>query len=401
MSSSVVTLYLKDRSKKSDATTNVKGKKEELAFIYVRVTVNRKRSLISTKVKVFPSQWDKHGQKIINHPSRKQLNVTITNKLNQVLKSLNKREMEEVHYTAESIKNTVVGKDRTNIFVFAETYASEVGGKREQGTITNYGKHMRKLEVFVGSKELTFEEVDVDFLNRYESFLRKQVLEYKKGSRPLNNNYVHLLMRTFRKMFNAAKIKGLTSNYPFDAYEFPSVKPPMKDYLSIDEMKLFEELVETTANKSWKQAGIYLLFGCYTGLRISDWKLFNPATKIVENGKRILLRAKKNGEWVGMKISNPLQRNLKRMEATPLTMEEQTINEKLKEIAGDLKIKKKLTTHSGRHSFAITLCAELGISVESCAELMGITVKTCIDNYYRVSRVKLDNATDAAWNELK
>lgn len=405
MSNPTVAIVFKKKAKKTLEGANTKGpsniKKEEAIPLYVRITVNRKQNYVATKVKVLRSQWDSDAQKVINHPSAKQLNVSIHAVYSQVLQKINKNEMEEVAYSAQSIKSAISGKDQQNIFNFAEKFAAEVKGKREGSTITNYEKHLRKLESFNGSKRLTFEEIDVDYLNRYESYLRGLKVKHHDVEVPMNNNYVHLLLRTIRTFFNAAIKLGVTKAYPFKVYEFPTYKAPIKDYLSLAELKRFEAYIDTTNNKSHKQAGIYFLLGCYTGLRVSDWYRFDMNKQIVENNTRILLRAKKNGEWVGMKISKPLARNLERMKAHPIDIEEQTINEKLKEIADHEKIHKNLSSHAGRRTFAVTLCAELGMSVESCANLMGITIKTCQENYYRVTRDKLDFATDTAWSKLK
>jgi integrase len=146
-----------------------------------------------------------------------------------------------------------------------------------------------------------------------------------------------------------------------------------------------------------RQAAIYFLLGCYTGLRISDWIRFNPEEHLRDD-----LLTLRNGEHVAMPVSMPLARNLKRMADCPLTIEEPTINEKLKVIAKDpqVKIRKSISTHVGRHTFAITLCAEMGVSLETCAELMGITVATCAENYYKVTGKKIREETLKAWKGL-
>lgn len=51
-------------------------------------------------------------------------------------------------------------------------------------------------------------------------------------------------------------------------------------------------------------------------------------------------------------------------------------------------IKKNLRTHIGRHTFWV-LCAELGLSIETTAELMGITISVC-KTYYKVTRQKVN-----------
>ena len=375
-----------------------KGKEEGLRTLYIRITVDRKQTYVKTGVRVFAQNWD--GKLVVGVAGAEQLNVKIQTLYNQVLQNINRSVMEQQTITARSVKTAFSGVNQHNIFEFADSFKDDVSSKREEGTLVNYEKHLRKLEEYHGSRNLMFKDIDVAYLNSYEKYLRKLKVMHNHKPVPMSNNYVALLLRVIRTMFNAAIKQGVVTETPFSTYEFPAYKAPIKDYLTLKELEKWEKYTDEVTNPSLKQSAVYFLLGCYTGLRISDWLRFDLNEHIKDNGSRILLRAKKNGEWVGMKISVPLRRNLKRMEDILLTMKEQTINEKLKEIAATLGIKKKLTTHSGRHTFAITLCAELGMSVETCAQLMGITVKTCIDNYYRVSRDKIDSSTDAAWADL-
>ncbi len=198
--------------------------------------------------------------------------------------------------------------------------------------------------------------------------------------------------------FTAAIKRSVTTSYPFSTYELTSYTPPVKDYLTLEEISKIEEAADNEPNKWHRQAAIYFLLGVYTGIRVSDWQKFDVDKVVKDN--RVLLRATKNKEWVTMPITEGLRRNFKRMKKTPLTITEPTLNEKIKLVAKDKKIKKHITTHTARHTFAITLCAERGISCETCAELMGITVKTCIENYYKVTNRKIDAETLKAWKGL-
>ena len=73
------------------------------------------------------------------------------------------------------------------------------------------------------------------------------------------------------------------------------------------------------------------------------------------------------------------------------------VNETLKILAKMVGIKKNVTTHVARHSFAVR-CAELGISIETTAELMGVTVKTC-QIYYRITGRKIDMEVER-WGKI-
>jgi site-specific recombinase XerD len=69
----------------------------------------------------------------------------------------------------------------------------------------------------------------------------------------------------------------------------------------------------------------------------------------------------------------------------------------LKLIGLAAKINKNLRTHIGRHTFAV-LCAELGLSIETTAELMGITIKVA-SVYYKITRSRVKDEF-AAWGKI-
>ena len=48
----------------------------------------------------------------------------------------------------------------------------------------------------------------------------------------------------------------------------------------------------------------WFLFGCYTGLRHSDWEQFDYKKRV--EGEFLKLRAKKNGRWVVLPIGKTL-----------------------------------------------------------------------------------------------
>ena len=115
---------------------------------------------------------------------------------------------------------------------------------------------------------------------------------------------------------------------------------------------------------------------------------------------KIILRALKNGELVAMPVNQGLKRILDKMKTVPLTMRDFKINKLIKKVARKLKISKHLSNHCARKTFAVTMCAERGISVETCAKLMGITVEVCYKSYYRVSDTKIDKEVNLAWQEI-
>lgn len=359
--------------------------------IYIRITVNRKPKYISTGHFIPKNAWDEKNEQVKEfYKLASIINPDITQRKTEIMRNAVQQQIAGTKISSEHLRSVAKSKiDLQNIFDFTDQYIKDMKNKRSAGTLSNYKKHILKLELYHGDRSLTFEDITPAFLTAYENYLLKEV----------GNNYTQKLIIGIRTMFNAAILRGVTKYYPFKEYELLSYEQPVKDYLTLSELSAWEQYADEVIDPSLKQSAVYFLLGCYTGLRISDWLTFDIKTMI--RNDRVKLRAKKNKEWVTMPISKPLARNLKRMEKLPLTIEEPTINEKLKIIAGKLKINKHLTAHSGRHTFAITLCAEQGISVETAAKLMAITVATCDRNYYRVTNRKIDPETLGAWAKLK
>lgn len=361
--------------------------------IYLRVTANRKQSYISTGHYILKSQWDDKGELVkSSHVLHQEINHDITDKKRKILDELFQASVDKRFKSAAGIKQVVAG-DQKNIFKFSEKLIKDSMHRRATSTIDNYQKHMKMLERYVGNRELLFDRIDPDYLRGFETWLRGQIKSRKEDS----NNYIAAIMRTIRKHFNEAMSQGLTSNYPFHKYKLPKETPGNKDFLSLKELKKWHDFTFETEHETLKEVALYFLFGCYTGLRLSDWKDFAEA-KIRE--KNISLKATKNKAWVAVPLHDGLVQVIKEMKKIPLTLKEPVINRNLKKIAEYLKIKKSISSHCARKTFAVTMCLERGVSSETAAKLMGITLTVFEKSYSFITADKIKSETDKAWKDL-
>lgn len=360
--------------------------------IYIRVTINRERKYIATGIFLSEKHWEAKSEQIKEgHAMHSVYNPDLTDRKQKIIRAIVEKQMAGQTITAGQVKAMFTGGiDMHNIFDFMDEYRKAVQHKREDSTLENYAKFSRKLELFHGSRNLAFEEIDLAFLQRFEDSLRAEGLA---------DNYVWANFKMLKTFFNAARKRDVITAYPFNQYENPEYLAGDKDRLTLEELAGWLEYAKKVTDPVDKQTAIYFLLGCYTALRISDWYQFDIDKHV--QGKNLRLRAKKNGEWVTMPISGPAAKVLQLIRETPLTADEPVINRALKDIANRLKIKKHLTTHCGRHTFAVTICAENGIGVEVCAELMGITVQTCVNNYYKTTKAKIDAECVKAWKKMK
>jgi integrase/recombinase XerD len=358
--------------------------------IYIRITIDRKQSYISTGHFIDTKFWDEKNEQVKpGHMQAGTINPDITSRKQSIISIIVNHQVKGKTITAAALKELVTCKtDLHNIFEFAELFVNEVQHKREASTLENYRKHLKVVELYHGSRSLAFEEITHEWLVEFEAHLRKPVAG---GRGALGGNYIHVIWKTLKTFFNAAIKRKVISHYPFDTYENPEYEAPDKDYLTDEELDDLETKLGEASDPLVTQTLTYLLLGCYTGLRISDLRKFN-FDKHIRDG-RLYLRAKKNGEWVTMPVIGRLSAHLPKVKNCPLTRAEQELNRCLKKLIPG----KKITNHCARHTFAITMCGEKGISAETAAELMGITLKTCVTAYYKVTNRKIDKECITSW----
>ncbi len=362
--------------------------------IYLRVTANRKTSFISTGYFVSKSQWDEKNELVkSSNVLYEQINTDILNRKKQALDEILQAAIDKKFKSASQVKQ-VIAEELKNIFKFSVKLQAEVKNRRAESTIDNYKKHLRKLEKFVGNATLYFDQITPDYLRDFEVWLTGNI----KGRKD-PNNYIVAIMRTIRGHFNEALSRGITNNYPFgqNKYQLPEETPGNKDFLSLPELKAWHKFTFETEHETFKEVALYFLFGCYTGLRLSDWKDFTDAKL---RGRNISVQATKNKVWANVPLHDGLIDIIKLMKEVPLVHTEATINRSVKKIAKELKINKHLSTHCARKTFAVTMCLERGISSETAAKLMAITLAVFEKNYSFVTSEKIQLETSKAWGNL-
>lgn len=373
-----------------------KNKKNSLDLypIYLRITINRKTSFISTGYTVPKNMWDDRNEAVREtHPTYEQINTDILSRKREVLDKLVLSGVKKQSLTSAAVKVQANLKEtHSNLFAFADLFIKELHGKRSEGTFANYEKHLKKLEEFNGSRQLKFEEINPDYLARLESHLRATV-KRREGTNA--GNYIGAIIKTIKTFFNAARKKKITSHYPFGEYESPKAVAGDKEYLTLAELDKWEKYCD---EGKYKEAAVWFMFGCLTGLRVSDWYRFDEK-KHLKNGVLVMQTQKTKG-WAGVPLYDRLRKHLNRVRALPVKTVDKALARRYKEIAKELKIGKHLSHHSARKTFAVTLCLERGISSETAAAMMAITLDVFVKNYSRINAAKVKGETAAAWANL-
>jgi site-specific recombinase XerD len=320
-----------------------------------------------------------------SHPNYIHLNRLIKQRISELENLILEKQLLKYKLTKEKLKQLIKGYDIGVSFShYAKDMLASMKGKYSGETIDTYDTELDKLHSIAGY-DISFADIDVRFLRKYEEHLRNTTAN--------SNNTIHKAFKFMKRTFNAANKEGVFKGYPFDDYDCPKYEEVDKQWLEWSEVQKLHSLFKNELTKPIYYVLVHFLIGCHSGLRVSDWIQFNPNEHIKND--RLVLRAKKNDELVSLIISPQLRDLLNRSKFIydQFKYTGKTFNVYLKHIAGIAGIEKNITTHWGRHTFSVH-CAETGISKETTAELLGVTIDT-VEYYYKVTNRKIDKEFEA------
>lgn len=348
------------------------------------VNVGGKRIPGTMGIKVKPKDWDADKWQVrrsdMNYRNH---NETIRTTLSEVEEKIQAAFNQKKKITPSLVRQLLRGKAGSDDFwKFTEELMLDMEKKFSASHLVNFNGVLKRLKSF--APQLYFADVNPAWLRKYESHLRDAGLA---------NNTIHKHFKLLKKIFNSAIREEVTENYPFRNYDNPKYRESDRTYLTSEETDKIEAILNMPLSEGQRITAHYFLLGAYAGLRQSDWMRFSHGSFI--QGDKIILRAKKNGELVSFVMHERLKRIVEKLKDMPACLSLQKTNLHLAAIGKIAGIGKPISSHVARHSFAVR-CAELGISIESTSELMGITVKSC-GYYYKVTNRKID-AEVQKWN---
>lgn len=356
--------------------------KQGTSALVIKVFLNNKLvTMEGLKKRLLPVDFDDNTRQVKKtHPNYLHFNRLIKQRVGELENLILEKQLLKFRLSKEKLKQLIKGFDiGVNFSHYAKDMLESMKGKYSDETIDTYQTELDKIHLY-GGNDISFADIDVRFLRKYEEHLRNTTVN--------SNNTIHKAFKFMKRTFNAANKEGVFKGYPFNDYDCPKYEEVDKEWLQWSEVQKLHSLFNTELTKPIYYVLVHFLIGCHSGLRVSDWMKFNPFKHIIND--RLILRAQKNDELVSLTISNQLRDLLNRSTFIydHFHYTGKTFNVYLKYIAGIAGIEKSITTHWGRHTFAVH-CAETGISKETTAELLGVTVET-VEYYYKVTKRKID-----------
>ena len=235
-------------------------------------------------------------------------------------------------------------------------YFENLAKKKNPNTKVAWDNTLNHIIEFHGRK-LKFENITESWLENFRDYLLQIVA--------INSARTYL-QKVSTALNQAVKQKII----PFNPYKYID-KPKKEDtqmvYLNIEEI---QEIMNTKFfNDEVKNA---FLFGCYTGLRFSDIKKLKWNN--IED-KNIRLTQTKTKGTVSIPLNNNAEQILKKQMSNNelvfnLSNHSSSINKTLRKLIKRTSIKKHVTFHASRHTFA-TLLVSNGTNIYTISKLLG------------------------------
>jgi site-specific recombinase XerD len=370
--------------------------------IYLRITVNGKRSEISISREINPHKWNSEAGRVIgNNENAKALNVYLDTLKNKVYDAQRKLIDAGEIITAESLKNKFTGnseKPRNLIPIFQDhnrKIAALVNTEYAPNTIKRYETSLRHTIEFLKWKfnvpDMDIRKVDHAFIAEYEFYLRSVC--------KCNNNSAVKYIRNFGKV-----IRICLANNWIDKNPFANYKTKVRE---VERVFLSEEEIHTITAKEFAMERIsqvrdIFLFCCYTGLAYIDvQQLTRSNINLGIDGERwIFTNRQKTDTRTNIPLLPPAEEILNKYKQHPQCLNQdrvlpvlsnQKMNSYLKEIADACGIKKELTFHIARHTFATTVTLTNGVSIESVSKMLGHKNMRTTQHYAKILDKKVSD----------
>lgn len=379
------------RSKKTD---------DGLTPIYLRITIDGKSFEISAKRWVLPEKWDvkSQRQKGASEDARN-LNIHLSNLKQKVYSAFNALSIDNEFITVELLKEKLSGKSKVThtllpIFMDHNSKCEKlVGTGYAPGTIERYKttlKHIRDfMETKYKIKDIDIEKIDNSFISEFDFYLR--------SVRKCGNNSTVKYVKNFKKIIRICMANGWLAKDPFANYK-AKVKP-------VTPIFLYEDELNAIIKKSFEmdrldQVRDIFVFSCFTGLAFVDVEKLSPKNICIgiDGKKWVSTKRQKtdiNSSVPLLPIAEAIVNKYKDNKFCQIknrllpVLSNQKMNAYLKEIATVCGIRKELTYHTARHTFATTVTLSNGVPIESVSKMLGHSSIKMTQHYAKITDTKV------------
>lgn len=378
--------------------------------LYIRIIKDRKTKFISIGTYLLPHQWDATQNRVVKHKNSARLNNFIAQKLADAHNLALEMETKNKYISSRRMKDKIMGKASISFTDYAYAFRDRLERDNKIGSHQKAKTVLQKLDDYTHNIKLSFGEIDVQFLKAYEKYLRDDL----KNS----TNTIHSNLKLIRKLFNdAIRDEIIEPNLnPFIKYKL-KLEKTTKEYLTEEELTKIENAKFPEDSIVFHHRNAYVFAAYAGGIRISDllqlkWSNYNGtnitwqvhktkdmlSVKLPAKAKEILsyyegiTKEEKRDTYIFPFLNNDKEQTPESL-FKDLSSKNSYANTSLKEIVLIAKVKKKISFHSSRHTWA-TRALRKGMRIEYVSKLMGHSSIKTTQIYSKIVNSELDNAMD-------
>lgn len=353
--------------------------------LYIRIIKNRLTKFTALGIYVTPGvNYNEKEAKVTNkYPNSTRVNNLIATKLAEANELMVSLETTKSSIRNVKVRDAIMGKESKSFIQYAKSQIEALEIRNQVRTAIRYKAIVSKLEVYLKNKDLLFDEITVEFLNKYETHLRK----IGNGT-----NTIHTNMKTIR----AILYKAIQEDYfpqeknPFFKYKL-KLEATFKERMNEDEINRIISLELDHDKAIYHARNMFVLSYYCAGVRVGDmlsftWEnIFGNELKYRMGKTKVYRTIPLHDKAINIldlyriEKPNPKQRifpfladtyDNEKLYFDDISAKTAFINKKLSVVAKRASIQKKLTSHIARHSFA-DIARKKGISVYDISKALG------------------------------
>lgn len=389
-------------------TIKTKPDSKGLHSIVLVIIKNRKNTSLSIRQYCKKEDWSTETNRVKNScKNHKVINQFLEKYLNKTQSLIDEKRLMGEDYEIKDLVMDILTVEGEKIsidyFSFHQEIIDEFIESKKSSSAKINKETLKSLQTFSNLTALKFKDLNVEFLEKYESFLR---------GRGGTDSGIGIKMRTIRAILNKAIDRKIMPDkyYPFKTYKIAKLKNENKrEYLTRNEILLLEELDVSHSNRLQFAKDLYLFSFYCRGLNFID---IMQLTKYNLHDNTLTYTRSKTGVHLSFDLVDFAKKTLakyilesKTIYLFPILLDinltdEQIknrehkvlgrVNPDLKKIMEKLKINKNITFYTARHSFA-TLMKFKGHSIDFIGEALGHSdINSTISYLNKLPSQKLD-----------
>lgn len=369
-----------DRRKKATAT--------QAEVLYIELYHNRKRKYLSTNIYLRLGEWDSE-RRIVNRSDSMSQNIQLENQIKAIRKALTEMDEHGEDFTFEKLDLYLVSTNKDASFLDF-MYNSIATRNMEESTRRQHLVVYNKLDSF--GKIQSFRDLSPVALKAFDDYIRAEGLTLQTS--------IYGVHKRLKPYVREAYERGFIRENPYDKFRVANGKSADREFLSKEEIK------KLTVKKLSPQLGIIrdlFLFGCYTGMAYSDILSFNYDNDVVESDGKLFIskHRQKTDEGFYVMLLAPALEILSRYDNALPAPSLQRYNTHLKLLAAECNIRKPLTSHIARHTFATTITLANKVPIEVVSKMLGHASIKTTQVYAKVLNKSIEDCMSILDKKLK